>query len=74
MSKYEVWLCDDGTLDTVVEYTCPDCGRTHEFRYCASDRDYRSRTTGAFTASGWQAFLRDVVIPDIDSDTCPLAD
>lgn len=68
--KYDVWLCDDGTMDTVVGYTCPDCGRTHELRY-SDTADYRGMVTGALRQD---EFFRDVVIPDIDSDTCPLAE
>lgn len=68
--KYDVWLCDDGTIDTVVEYTCPDCGRTHEFRY-SDTSDYRDQRTGALRE---RSFFRDIVIPDIESDECPLAD
>lgn len=70
--KYDVWLSDDGTLDTVIEYTCPDCGEVHECRYDADTAaEYRDPRTGALRE---RSFFRDVVIPDIDADTCPLAD
>lgn len=29
----DITLQDDGTLDTVVSFTCPDCGRSVEWRY-----------------------------------------
>lgn len=66
----DITLCDDGTLDTVVEYTCHQCGRTHELRY-GDTADYRSPRTGALHE---RSFFRDVVLPDIESEECIGAD
>jgi len=62
----DIWLCDDGTLDTVIEYTCKDCGETHTLRYSDTAR-WRSPITGGLMA---RMFYHDVVIPDIESDEC----
>lgn len=70
MRGYEVkdiWLCDDGTLDTVIEYTCIECGETHHIRYSQETAcDYRD-PNGELRE--WE-FYQDVVIPDLDSEEC----
>lgn len=32
-------LCDDGTLDTIIEYTCTHCGDSEEYRFSEVTRD-----------------------------------
>lgn len=53
----EVSLCDDGTLDTVVECTAYRQGEqidNREIRY-GDTSDYRDES-GAFTEEGWEEF------------------
>lgn len=34
-----ITLEDDGTMDTVMSFVCPDCGESVEWRYCEGPRD-----------------------------------
>lgn len=63
----KITLLDDGTLDTVVELTCPDCGHVWEWRY-SDTSGYRDENTGALDTD---TFFSDVVEPDFNSDGCP---
>jgi hypothetical protein len=66
--KYDIWLCDDGTMDTVVEYMCPECGETHEFRY---DWELAAQWREASGALMQDEFFEEVVELDIDDEECP---
>jgi hypothetical protein len=67
----DIWLCDDGTMDTVVGYCCRVCGKDHEIRYDGETAcDYRDENTGALDE---ERFFTEVVIPDLDS-MCPEED
>ena len=53
-----VRLIDDGTLDTVICWTCPDCGERVELRYDSDIRDYIGNTQlrlDEFAKEEWEA-------------------
>lgn len=53
-------LLDDGTMDTVIECTCSDCGHTWEERFsCESAADYRDSETGCLDEDHVAELLAD---------------
>lgn len=59
------WLCDDGTMDTVIGFTCPKCGEDHEQRYGTEyASEFRNPDTGELDL---EAFLEGM---DPDSAWC----
>jgi hypothetical protein len=56
-------LLDDGTLDTVVEVTCPKCDKVRVLRY-SDTSEYRD-SDGALDED---RFFEEVVLDDFESD------
>ena len=66
IDEYTVFLCDDGTMDTVVDIQHPQRynGESQETRYdCATAAEYRDES-GALDL---EEFVRNVVIPDLEA-------
>jgi hypothetical protein len=76
-------LIDDGTMDTVVAVTCPDCGATWELRYQVDPPDDGPAgdwpigpdggTDDAETEAEWDrvAVALDMAREDFAADGCP---
>jgi hypothetical protein len=73
----DIWLCDDGTMDTVVGYCCKFCGKDHEIIYSTESAcDYRDEKTGELDE---EKFFEEIVIHDLETDrgsynSCPEED
>jgi hypothetical protein len=67
MPSVDVRICDDGTLDTVVEVYCDICGYFHEFRYAMEASNPYRDDTGALDVT---RFAAEVVVPDFEFDEC----
>ena len=61
MGPFDITLHDDGTMDTVVSFTCPDCGCTVTWRYSPEQRpmdekgDLDWKTMKEIVAEDWRA-------------------
>ena len=49
-----ITLRDDGTLDTVVECTCPLCGEDIVYRFSQEYRDLMGNDITAMAQSAWE--------------------
>jgi len=61
----DVRLCDDGTMDTVVEWWCQACQTWHEIRYDGEAAAGYRDESGALNLL---AFANEVVLDDIESE------
>jgi len=61
-------LIDDGSMDTVVEATCEECGMVTEYRYdCETAAHYRDAETGTLD---FETFCSEVVVLDHENEEC----